>query len=172
MRTIDSRVARFWLVLVLGGVAITMLPWTAYLTATLPGSEVAHHWDLAWAGLDVMEAIALLATLLALVRRSPFLEMFAGIAGTLLVVDAWFDLTTSNPGRDFNWALTFALLGELPLAALCFWIAYEAVPLSGGRARASGPVPPPRARPDRPAAGSGPAHTGGSGAPSAGRTSR
>ena len=54
MRTIDSRVARFWLVLVLGGVAITMLPWTAYLTATLPGSEVAHHWDLAWAGLDVM----------------------------------------------------------------------------------------------------------------------
>jgi hypothetical protein len=172
VRTIDSRAVRFWLVLVLGGVAVALLPWSAYLSATLPGKHVARHWDLAWAGLDVMEAVALVATLFALVRRSPFLEMFAGIAGTLLVVDAWFDLATAHPGRDLDWALTFAVLGELPLAALCFWIAFEAVPLSDGRRRVSGAAPPPRARPDRPEAGTGPARTGGSGAPSAGRTSR
>jgi hypothetical protein len=172
MKAIDSRAVRFWLVLVLGGVAVALLPWSAYLSATLPGKHVARHWDLAWAGLDVMEALALVATLFALVRRSPFLEMFAAIAGTVLVVDAWFDLTTARSGRDLEWALVFALLGELPLAALCFWLAYEAVPLSGARARASGAVPPPTAQPDRPAAGSEPARTGGSGAPSAGRTSR
>ena len=172
MKINDSRVVRFWLVLVLGGVAVALLPWSAYLTATLPGREVAHHWDLAWAGLDVMEAVTLIATLVALVRRSPFLELFAGIAGTLLVVDAWFDLTTSSSGRGFYWALTFALLGELPLAALCFWIAVEALPLSAGRTRASGAVPPPKARPDRPAGGSEPPRTEGSGAPSAERTSR
>jgi hypothetical protein len=170
VKTIDSRVARFWLVLVLGGVAVALLPWTAYLSATLPGKHVARHWDLAWGGLDVMEAIALVATLFALVRRSGYLEMFAAIAGTLLVVDAWFDLTTSSSGREFDWALVF-LVGELPLAALCFWIAWEAVPFSAARARASGAAPPPTARPDRPEAGSGPARTEGSGAPSAGRTS-
>ena len=169
MKTIDSRVARFWLVLVLGGVAIALLPWSAYLTATLPGENVARHWDVAWAGLDALEAISLVATLFALVRRSPLLEMFAAIAGTVLVVDAWFDVTTAHPGRDFDWALVFALLGELPLAALCFWIAYEAV---------SGTVPvsetglPPKALRGRPAAGREPARRADSEAPSAGRTSR
>src|SRR5438093_240793 len=107
-RSPSSRViAWFWLVLVLGGVAVALLPWSAYLSATLPGKHVARHWDLAWAGLDVMEALALVATLFALVRRSPFLEMFAGIAGTVLVVDAWFDLATSHAGRDFDSAVAF-----------------------------------------------------------------
>ena len=169
MKPIDTRVARFWLTLVLGGVAVALLPWSAYLSATLPGKHVAHHWDLAWAGLDVLEAIALVATLTTLIRRSPLLEMFAAIAGTLLLVDAWFDLTTAGPGRDFHWALVFALIGELPLAALCFWIAYEAV--SPGRAGVSEAGPRPRALRDRPEADSTPARTGGSGAPSAGRTS-
>jgi hypothetical protein len=171
VRSIDSRVARFWLVLVLGGVAVALLPWTAYLSVTLPGRHVARHWDLAWSGLDVMEAIALVGTLYALVRRSAYLEMFAAIAGTLLVVDAWFDLTTSSTGRDFDWALVF-LFGELPLAALCFWLAYEAVPVSAAKAQALEAVPLPTAQPDPPAAGSEPARTGGSEAPSAGRTSR
>jgi hypothetical protein len=170
VRTIDTHVARFWLTLVLGGVAVALLPWSAYLSATLPGKHVAHHWDLAWAGLDVLEALALVATLTALIRRSRLLELFAAVAGTLLLVDAWFDLATSGPGREFHWALVFALIGELPLAALCFWIAYEAA-VSPGRAGASAAAPRPRARPDRPEAGSAPARTGGSEAPSAGTTS-
>ena len=169
MRRIDTRVVRFWLVLVLGGVAVALLPWSAYLSATLPGKHVAHHWDVAWTGLDVFEAVALVATLIALVRRSVLLEMFAAVAGTLLLVDAWFDLTTAHPGRELSWAFTFALVGELPLAVLCFWMSYEAV--SAGAAPASGAAPRPRVPPDRPAGGSAPARTEGSGAPSAGRTS-
>src|SRR4029453_3686673 len=65
------RGARKWLVLVLGAVALGLLPWTAFLTATLPGQHVAHHWDLAWAGLDVFEAASLGATLVALLQRLP-----------------------------------------------------------------------------------------------------
>jgi hypothetical protein len=170
VKAIERHVARFWLTLVLGGVAVALLPWSAYLTATLPNKHVVRHWDLAWAGFDLLEAIALVATLVALIRHSPLLEMFAAIAGTLLLTDAWFDVTTAHAGREFHWALLFALLGELPLAALCFWISYEAV--NDGTAPAWRSAPRPTAQRDRPEAGSAPARTGGSGAPSAERTSR
>ena len=42
-----------------------------------------------------------------------------------MLCDAWFDLITADRGREFVWALLEALVGELPLAALCFWIAFE-----------------------------------------------
>ena len=63
------RGARTWLLLLLGAVALALIPWTAFLTATLPGQHVAHHWDLVWAGFDVFEAASLGATLVALLRR-------------------------------------------------------------------------------------------------------
>ena len=66
-----------------------------------------------------------MATFVALLRNSPAVTVLASIAGTLLVCDAWFDVVTAQPGSDLAWALVFALLAELPLAALCFWIAFE-----------------------------------------------
>jgi hypothetical protein len=169
------RRARLWLLLVLGGVAVALFPWTAYLSATLPSSHVTHHWDLAWAGFDLFEAVALVATLLAIVRRSALLPMLAAIAGTALLCDAWFDLVTAHPGRELRWALLEALLGELPLAALCFWIAFEVSEILGVSAAADPALaadPRPTAQQGRPAAGRAHARTGGSEAPSAGRTSR
>jgi hypothetical protein len=56
------RHARLWLLLVLGSVAIVLFPWTAYLSATLPSEHVTHHWQVAWAGFDLFEAAALVAT--------------------------------------------------------------------------------------------------------------
>lgn len=167
------RGARRWLVFVLGGIALALIPWTAYLSATLPGEHVAHHWDVAWAGFDVFEAAALAATLIALLKHSPRLPLFAAVAGTALLGDAWFDVITANPGSDFAWALVEAFAFELPLAALCFWIAYdsgEALVSAAAPASAAGPPPTsPRARPDL---ARGPARTAGSEAPSGGRTSR
>jgi hypothetical protein len=84
------RGAQKWLLLLLGAVALGLLPWTAYLTATLPRQHVAHHWDLAWAGFDVFEAVALAATMFALLRRLPQLPLLAAVAGTALLCDAWF----------------------------------------------------------------------------------
>ena len=45
------------------------------------------------------------------------------ITGTLLVCDAWFDVLTSRGVSDIAQAAAAALLIELPLAALCFWMA-------------------------------------------------
>ena len=94
------RKGRTWLLLILGGVVVALFPWTAYLTSTLPGEHVTHHWDLAWAGFDPFEAAALAATLVAVVRRSHRLAVLAAVAGTALLCDAWFDLITAEPERE------------------------------------------------------------------------
>jgi hypothetical protein len=167
------RRARLWLLLVLGGVAVGLFPWTAYLSATLPSRHVTHHWDLVWPGFDLFEVAALGATVWALARCSPRVTLFAAVAATGLLCDAWFDVATAEPGRELGWALLEALVGELPLAALCLWISYEATTAAASaEARASVAGPPPTEPQDRPAAGSARARTSGSAAPSAERTSR
>jgi hypothetical protein len=166
---------RLWLLLVLGGVAIALLPWSAYLSATLPSQHVTPHWQVAWVGLDLFEAAALVATVVAVLRRSPAVALLAAVAGTALLLDAWFDLVTARAGSDFRWALATAVLGELPLAALCFWIACEVEGLVAAIVvgePASAAAPPPTAPPAPPAAGRAVARTRRSGAPSEGRTSR
>jgi len=49
----------------------------------------------------------------------------ATATAALLVVDAWFDTTTAAAGSDFA-AATMAPGAELPLAALCGWLALRA----------------------------------------------
>ena len=148
------RRSRRWLLLVLGLVAVGLLPWIAYLSATLPSKHLAHHWQIAWVGLDIAEVVALVATFVALLRRSPAVTVLAPIAGTLLVCDAWFDVLTAKPGSDLAWAVGFALLAELPLAALCFWIAFEVVEVVDAivaEERASAADLPPTVRRGQPA---------------------
>jgi hypothetical protein len=41
----------------------------------------------------------------------------------LLICDAWFDVLTSRTSAEFLQAGLEAILIELPLAALCFWMA-------------------------------------------------
>jgi len=132
----------------MGGVAIGLLPWTVYLSITLPAEHQSVHWDIVWPGLDVGIALAVAATVYGLVRLSTNLPIFAAIAGTLLLCDAWFDTLTSQPGSELAWAAAEALVAELPLAAFCFWIAFDAGssahPLrlaSGGRGARIGPWP-------------------------------
>jgi hypothetical protein len=169
------RRARRLLLFIVGGVAVALLPWTAYLSVTLSSKHVTDHWDVVWAGLDLFEASVLVALFVAVMRRSEFVPMFAAIAGTALVCDAWFDVMTASPGTDFDWALIEALVAELPLAALCYWVAFEAseaIGLSAATGSASAVAPRPTSPPDQPAEGREPARRAGSEAPSAGRTSR
>jgi hypothetical protein len=147
---------RHWLLIVLGGVAIGLLPWSAYLSLTLPSTHVTEHWQIAWVGLDLFEAAALVATFVAILRRSPAVAILASVAGTALLLDAWFDITTASPGNDLTWAVVFALVGELPLAALCFWLAIEVEGVTGAIARerrAWAADPRPTAPPAPPAEG-------------------
>jgi hypothetical protein len=49
----------------------------------------------------------------------------AGLTAGLLLVDAWFDMTTAAIGWDYLLALSLAFLVELPLAGLCLVVGYR-----------------------------------------------
>lgn len=112
-----------WIAPALFACAVVLIPWTAVLFATLPRHYVANHWAIAWGGFDLGLGLALAVTAVMVVRRSPFAEVTATITGTLLVCDAWFDVLTSRGASEIAQAATLALIVELPLAALCFWMA-------------------------------------------------
>jgi hypothetical protein len=98
------------------------IPWTVYLSLTLPDHARTHNYRLAWVGFDAMLILAMLATALLAWRGRPLAGQAAGCTATMLVVDAWFDVTTSGR-HQVGTALLLAVLVELPLAALCGWIA-------------------------------------------------
>lgn len=122
---IPIRPAR-WATLLLGLVAVGLVPWTLFLTFTLPSRHVTLHYDLAWVGFDVALACAFAATALSALRRSHWLVPMAAVTATMLCCDAWFDIVTSRGGGEMWEAVAEAVFVELPLAALCGFIVYDA----------------------------------------------
>ncbi|HEV8180570.1 MAG TPA: hypothetical protein VGP54_09770 [Gaiellaceae bacterium] len=114
-----------WVPRLLAVVAIALIPWTLWLTFTLPSRHVADDYDLAWVGFDIALAVAIGATAWMIVRGSHWLVPVAAVAGTMLVCDAWFDITTSSGSTERTVAILEATLAELPLAAICGWIVYD-----------------------------------------------
>ncbi len=105
--------------------AFAEILWTIYLGWRLPRHYVAHHWDLAWVGLDVAEILMLLGAAWAAWRRRAVLILFAVASATLLLLDAWFDVTTAGHG-DFLESVLVSLFVEVPSALVLLWIARRA----------------------------------------------
>lgn len=120
---LPARVAPSWVPPAFLLMALALAPWIVFLFYSLPSREVANHWALAWGGFDVGLAAGLAATGLLLRRRHPATEIAATITGTMLVSDAWFDTLTSRGSATTAIAIAEAVLIELPLAGICFWIA-------------------------------------------------
>jgi hypothetical protein len=70
-------------------------------------------------------AVLLVSVAVAAWRASPRLEAAATATATLLFVDAWFDILTSQSGRDRLVAIALAVLVEIPLAVVCLLIARD-----------------------------------------------
>ena len=115
-----------WVSLLLIVVAAGLVPWTLYLTFALPSRHVTSHYDLAWVGFDVALTASFAATAWAAFRGSQWLVPLAAVTATMLVCDAWFDVVTSQSGGEMWEAVAEAALAELPLAALCAFIVYDA----------------------------------------------
>ncbi len=108
------------------GCAVVLLPWIVIAAVTLPSHQLSENYDVAWAGYDVGLLFGLVATALSALRRSRWLTIAASATGALLLADSWFDVMTSPGGWDLVEAAAMGLLAELPLAALCFWLAFHA----------------------------------------------
>jgi hypothetical protein len=109
---------------VFGAAGIGLLPWTVWLSASLPPHHRSANWDLAWSGFDSALAVLFLATAFAAWRRRPWLTAVAAATGALLLADAWFDVVLESRSDDRALALVEAFAAELPLAAFCFAVAF------------------------------------------------
>jgi hypothetical protein len=109
-----------WLVIAMGAL---MLPWVAGLVFILPTRHEAANYGFSWIGFDLALCGMLIRTGWLAQKGREHIELTAAITGTLLVVDAWFDVVTADSHREFAIALILALGAELPLAAFCLWIA-------------------------------------------------
>ena len=106
--------------------AACLVPWIVYLSFALPEHATAGHWDAAWIGFDAMEFCSFAGTAYLAYRRSTWVDILATATAVLMIVDAWFDITTANTSWELIQAIVLAVVAELPLAALSLWIARHA----------------------------------------------
>ena len=102
------------------GCCIVLAGWIAILILTLPGHYTSDDWRTVWVGLDVAELIGFASTGWAAWHQRQALVFCMIITGTLLVCDAWFDVTLDYGSRGFTTSIASAVLVELPLAFLMF----------------------------------------------------
>ena len=92
-----------------------------FLFIDLPENYRATNWDIAWVGFDIILLLTILLTLWALFNHKQIAIVASSMSGTILIIDTWFDIVTSQPGRDFYIALVTGLLLEIPFALTLFW---------------------------------------------------
>src|ERR671930_1376889 len=116
---------RHWVAALFAAAGLVLLPWTIWLAASLEPHHETSQWDLAWSGFDAGLAVMFLLTAFAAWRRSLWVGVCAATTGTLLVADAWFDVVLESHYDERVMAVILAAFVELPVAAVCFWIAYR-----------------------------------------------
>ncbi|MEU8931623.1 hypothetical protein AB0D30_17230 [Streptomyces sp. NPDC048409] len=95
-----------------------LVPWTVYLAFSLPHRFEARYWPMVWVGFDIMLLVSLAAAGVAVLLRRQALIPLSFVAATLLVCDAWFDVSLNVGGDDVWESVASAVLVELPLACL------------------------------------------------------
>ena len=150
MNTAPAPVPR-WIGPVFAVLAGLTIPWTAYLALTLPGEVHTRNYRVAWVGFDIGLIVLLVVTAHFAYRGNRHVAISATATATALVVDGWFDVATAPDRDELIVAVLTAALGELPLAALCLWIAFHVDRLVARRLRqlarrserlARRPIPP------------------------------
>ena len=99
---------------------VALACWIGILILTLPDRFTSSDWRAVWVGLDIAELIGLAAIGWAAWRQRQVLIFVMIMTGTLLLCDAWFDLTLSYGSSDFTTSVITAVLAEFPLAFLLF----------------------------------------------------
>ncbi|MFF3514511.1 hypothetical protein [Streptomyces sp. NPDC002573] len=116
----------------LGMCVLVLVPWTVYLAISLPDRFEARHWPWVWVGFDVMLLVTLAGAGVALWLRRQVLVPLSFVAATLLLCDAWFDVSLSWGKADVWASAASAVLVEVPLAVLLITRARRVLKISLG----------------------------------------
>ncbi len=100
------------LIATLSGLAL----WVVHLAFNLPESYRAQNWDLAWVGFDLFMFVTLAITTWGIWRQRQIAIFGSIVSATLLVIDSWFDMATSQDGFDFRGAIIAAVVFQIPIA--------------------------------------------------------
>lgn len=119
------------------GFAAALLPWAGYLAVSLPQRSISEHYRATWVGFDLALIVVLARIGWLAYRRNPHVVLTATTGATMLVADAWFDITTAAPGAAHLQAVLSAAFLELPCAALCTLLARRGLDALAARAAAS-----------------------------------
>jgi hypothetical protein len=132
--------------MIMAACCVALAAWIAILLLTLPGRYTTSNWQAVWVGLDVAELLGFAATAWAAWHQRQVVIFLMIITGTLLLCDAWFDLTLNYGSSDFAASVLSAVLAEIPLAFLMFAAARRLVQVSVQTlmqlSGVSGPPPP------------------------------
>jgi hypothetical protein len=107
------------------GAAVVLLPWIVYLAVTLPKRNLDHHYRAAWVGFDVFLVVVIIRTAYMAFRVDQRVQFAATATATLLIVDAWFDVTTSSGRGQVLEALVLAAVIEIPAAIFSIYLARQ-----------------------------------------------
>jgi hypothetical protein len=102
-----------------------LVPWTVYLSASLPARHLSTHWDISWVGLDIGITVALFCTALLAAVKSKWVVLAATMTGSFLLVDAWFDVISEHHGVGLVESVILAAFVEIPVAIMSFMVAYH-----------------------------------------------
>ena len=112
-----------WVAIVFLAICLGLIPQVVGLSSSLTPIAIANHWRAVWVGLDITEALAFLLTSWFIYLKSSLVTITASVTGTLLWLDAWFDVLTSFGSRSLATATNLAVFAEIPLGLFCFFVA-------------------------------------------------
>ncbi|OVE78752.1 hypothetical protein BVY00_02015 [bacterium G20] len=114
-------------VIVLYGIlAIILIPWIFNLAANLPTRHLVRRWDAIWVGFDVIMLVVLGLTVFFALKKLLWVALSATALATLFIVDAWFDILASRPGKEQRTAIFFGSL-EIILAFFTLRLVYHVI---------------------------------------------
>lgn len=123
-----GRILPRWVVAFFLGGAVVLIPWIVLMFTVPQVVNVPKHWELVWGGFDCFLVLGFAMTAFRLITRSPRGAVTAAMTGTMLLIDAWFDVLTTHRGGLLV-SILMAVFAEIPCALICFYVSRRIVSL-------------------------------------------
>lgn len=140
MPRISQHLLRVWVPRVYLGFAAVLVPWAAYLAVSLPDRNVSEHYRGTWVGYDIALIVVLARVAWLASRRDPHVILSAAAGATMLLADAWFDVTTAATGSAHTQAVLSAVFLEIPAAIASGMLAHRGITVLSERAELGPPA--------------------------------